>query len=326
MVWIWYVWLIGNIKIINIMSSVNPTDDNDANNKFENTYINIHQHINIMDTFWIELSNAWSTLYKMIQKGSLSALEYINNLLKELPLNISITYGQINKQHFDLAYGYVVIYISPRRLKDNINIMEQLYNKRINLPNLLIAKYQPYHDQDDVPNEILDEIDGKEVKINIDMFHVHCLQGYNQLNDGSNTNKPVLNLVITCNREFLDHKEVKFYKNDNKNDNKNDTSSRKVYFYKGQALDQYLDIILGEYNLIHYISYIELIPKDEAIKEIAFLPLESLRESIELISKPYKKACGYCSIDSLQMQLRPCRCKRLEFCCDICMSSSLHKC
>ena len=292
-----------------------------------------------METFWQRLADCWQDLYKLIQKNSVIALRIIDTLLQDLPINISISYNLINKQELDIANGQVVLYLSPNGNKDSVQILERLYSKRITLNNLLIAKYRAYNENDDIPNEITDNIDNNNININVDEFAVHCLQGYNQ-------DRPVLNLVITCRKDLLSCKEVKFMHEANaladietkmsevkiaeseavKAESEIKSTSRPVYFYKGGALDEYLSIILGEYNLIHYIGYIEIIPKEDAIKEIPFMKLDSLRESVEFISKPYKHQCAYCSIDSMQMDLIKCQCKRLEFCSSLCLKASVHKC
>jgi hypothetical protein len=303
-----------------------------------------------MDPFWFALSSNWKMLYKLIQRGSPMSLLFIErHLPEEYNLHISLTYNKINNQELDIAYGLVVMYISPNNCRDNISYMNELYDKRVTLPNLLVVKYSAFHPQgliseilyDDIEHNVekdikekdaekLEEKDIKEkdknIGISYEVFKVHCLHGYSERLPSGNP-KPTMNLVITCPKTLLEQKKVVFM---DKNEKK---SERNVWMFCGNnpgkesyILDRYLLEVLGEYNMLLFVSYIEIVPSEDASPEIEYMPLESLRDELELVMKSYEppiKKCSYCQISEIQTDLIKCECKKFYF-CSVCVST--HKC
>jgi len=266
-------------------------------------------------TFWKKLSDNWPIIYKLIEKQSSYVLKFINvDLLGELNKSVSIhlTFGQLNKQDLDVAEGLVIMYISANFDKNNINVVEQMYQKRIILPNLLLAKYAPFHERSEITiNEIT-----------YDSFKVHCEYGFNE------EKNPVLNLIVTAPMEYLEKKTIVFKKEPIKESKKeSEESSRPVYFCKTDILNQCLAETIGEYNLIYFVSYIEILPQEEASKEVDYDTLYSINDHLKLIMKNYKHtSCEYCEVSSIQMNLTQCKCKKHSYCSKICQESSMHKC
>ena len=295
------------------------------------------------ETFWREIASHWKILYMMIQKGSVNALQFIDMQLPDdcANLHISLVCNSINGQDLDQANGLVVMHISANNSMDNIPMMNYLYNKRIKLPNLLVAKYASFnihqpisavlHDEpapaktpdEQEKSDKPDKPDKPDIKLSIeyDKIKVHCQHGFNE------NKQPTMNLIITCPKEYLEQKKIVF-KAPNEHGKK---SERLIWMLRNNSfiLDRYLLETLGECNMLHFISYIEIIPEEESSVEVEYLPLESLRSNLELVVKlrePKITSCSYCDISELQMNLTKCSCKKFQYCGEICITSHKHAC
>ena len=306
------------------------------------------EHINkikTVETFWDSVSTHWNILYKLIQKGSVQALQYLDSQLPDsCQIHVSLSCNKINEQELDISYGLVVMYLSPNNSRDNIEIMEQLYKKRITLPNLLVAKYSAFHIMSPISEILYDTVDTLQGEtkepptintptintpgIPYNTFKAHCLHGFSERTIDGGPAMPVMNIIITCPKKLLTQKTVVF------KDKHEKKSERKVWMFTGKQadsfiLDRYLLEVLGECNMLNFVSYIEIVPEEDASKEIEYEPLESLRDHLELVIKlrnPPIKSCSYCQISELQMDMVHCLCKKFQFCSDNCMCAHLHIC
>jgi len=112
--------------------------------------------------------------------------------------------------------------------------------------------------------------------------------------------------------------------NENKTDSKTGfVGSREVWIQNDYfPVDIALLNILGEYNLIHHVGYIEILhEKDPLVKADAkFFELQDLKKQMDILFKHYKyKHCNYCQHNSLQTNLFKCsKCNSGFYCCKIC--------
>ena len=96
-------------------------------------------------------------------------------------------------------------------------------------------------------------------------------------------------------------------------------------------IDAYIDNIIGEYNLLNYIGYIELLPSDDKLIDAnsTFTELADVRDMLKLVSKAYMlHTCAYCTYNQLQCSMLRCsKCKSIYYCNSICQMAnwSTHK-
>jgi len=263
------------------------------------------------EEFWQLLSSQWNNLYPRIFNNDKQVLDEMQNMLGNLSehIELELTYGQINSLVIDGFSDIVELYISPRMKKDNIPIMNQLYNNRCDINNLIVSKYKSYN----FNNRIIKEIDFKSFKVSYDDFG---FQGSIGISNGM----PLLNLVIVVKKSVADKilvkKTVQFI------DKQNKQSSRDVYMSQINAIDIFLMNILGEYHLMNHIGYIELLPSDHELitTDAIFTELKDIKKNLKLITKSYNYSeCGYCSHHELQTILKKCgRCKKVKYCSKKC--------
>jgi hypothetical protein len=233
---------------------------------------------------------------------------------------------------------YIELYITPALNPTNIPKMDALYARKPALDFCMISKYKPY-----LPNgAIIQTLPFKPFGVNDDDelapktniifkysdFGVQCLYGYNE------KNKPTLNLVILVKEPAasmcLVKKTVTFQHDDGK------TTTREIW---GQGKYAPLDVlvlnIVGEYNFMNHIGYIEIMHADDlkttndkldADKMAAelFTELSDIRSALDVIIKQHNyKTCGYCSHSEIQVNLNRCtQCKNVYYCSKMCQKSA----
>lgn len=274
------------------------------------------KHHPLIINFWDNIKSCWDKLYHQIFNGEgVEALNYIQNQLpKDIfeEISFEITFGEGNKQAIPAYSKIVELYISPRHKESSLPIMDALYDSYIELDNLIVCKYKPYHKND----PLISEIDFGTFKVNYNDFGVQISYGF------SEQKKPILNLVIMVNKkiaEYILDKQKMWFKNP---ETKNTTSRDVWVSKKTNAIDLFLLNILGEYHLMHNIGYIELLPSDDPIitKDTIFTELSDLRNEIELINKNnHYKICNYCQHHEMQIKIKNCsRCHTTYYCSKIC--------
>lgn len=271
--------------------------------------------------FWDTIHENFELISNSIFEGhGMRVLKYLQEkvLSKDLAkfIEIELTFGQINKQQLDASSNLIELYITPRFKADNIPIMQAMYDCYYSgltgpcIKSLHVIKYKPYHPKD----QIIAEIDFKAFKVTYDSLGFHGSFGF------SEEKKPQMNIVIIVKQplaaKILQKKTVYF-------NNHGRQSSREVWMCESSnAVDLFLINILGEYNLLHHVGYIELLPSDDPLveKTSVFTELSDMRSSMALIDKQYKySACNYCSRHELATSLKKCnRCRLTRYCSKLC--------
>jgi hypothetical protein len=278
-----------------------------------------------INKFWNELKQSWSELYPRLLTADKNALYIINNYLGELSTYIEIeaSYNEINKQALSAYDKHIVLHITPKLCRDNINIMKATYNARITLNNCSIACYHAYNPND----QLIADIEYKELDLLIkyDDFGFQGSFGYDDI-----TRNPILNIVIVIKQplasKIIKKQVVNFKTPDGK------ISNREVWMPTDcNPVDLLLLNIIGEYNLLNHVGYIELMPEDDPLitKGSIFTELIDIRKNMEIILKHYHyKSCNYCQQLELQMVLFSCsKCKKVNYCGKICQAADwkMHK-
>jgi hypothetical protein len=294
--------------------------------------VNANEYENDIDEFWKQIECYWYRLYEFIKQGDAQrqrAIELVNGLLTEklfLKIQIDFTYGMINKVPLDSTKELVEFYISPRLSKDNVPIMELLYNKRINLPNVHFIKYRAYHHRDALVRTVEGKDKDKEIVINY--TDIGC---QTSATTDAETKLPLLNLVLYIKEpaasKILEKKKLKYIENNEEKEIEkwlpNDTA----------VIDIILLNIIGEYNFINYIGYIEFIPENDPIitPGSVFLDLETIRGELEILFKVRsidEDVCQTCNRRKIQSDIYKCtRCKKTYYCSKVCQAAdySQHK-
>jgi hypothetical protein len=267
----------------------------------------------IFSEFWDKFNKNWSTNKTSILSGSKVPL---TNIISYIPkqiekhIDLQITFNEINHMYIGGKFeGFIEIYISPRGNKNNVSVMKGLYNQRIKLPNLLISCYRCYNKMD----ILIKDINYNNFTVSYDDFGYQSQLGFENLPDGKN--KPLLHLVI-CVKEKIVNKILKKQKINFKK------SSRNVWIPNSNTIEILLENIIGEYNMVNHIGYIEFLPETEISKleETKFLELGDLKKEMDLIHKSYKyRSCNFCEHLELQTYLFKCTgCKLVYYCCKEC--------
>jgi hypothetical protein len=264
--------------------------------------------------FWNKLHEQWIKVYHLLMNGNEQGLILINSFLTVdlyKLIEIEVTYNEINRQNLTSYSKHVELYISPRLKRDNIPTMKALYEARIPINNLLVSCYRAYHPKD----TLIADIDFGEFKAQYTDFGFQGSCGY------SEEHKPVLNIVIVVKQPLADkiltQKTVNFKSPDGK------TTSRKVWLPTStNAVDLFLINILGEYNLLNHVGYIEVLPDNDPIitEGSVFTELDDIKKNMIIIQKQYNyRSCNYCEHNELQTIMMKCsKCKKINYCSKKC--------
>jgi hypothetical protein len=315
-----------------------------------------HHNTDDYTSFWANLSKHWDALYELIysdekmntidvESNRTRAIELINGLLSEKlfeHVQIEMSWGQINSTAFKEASKLVELYISPRLLRENIPYMEKLYSKKISLNNLQVFKYKRYHNKDPLIADIAfpdytvsyndigcqssigyDAESKSNVNISDNIGRSSNVSKSNISNPNiskSNSAKPMINIVIyvkapLCNKLLL-KKKVNFK-------TANETITENKWLPDSTAIDLLLLNIIGEYNFIHHVGYIDFIPEGDPLiaPGSVFVELETLKDDIKVVEKLIGNTitCHTCERSQMQCDLLQCsKCKKTKYCSSLC--------
>jgi hypothetical protein len=270
--------------------------------------------------YWVKVKQNWKTIYLAFTRGSQTDVEQANNLLNFLlgdelskHLEIETTVGEINRITFDNCANLIEIYISPRLNISNVPHMEKLYDAAIDLTNTQINKYRAYNTKD----TLIKDISYDDYTISYDDVGCQTNMSYNEKNN------LVINLVLyvkkTAADRILEKKKISVIMPDGST-----SEIEKWLPNKSTAIDILLLNVIGEYNFIHYIGYIEFIPEgDPLIAEGSiFTELKDIKTQLDIIYKASgTKTCKTCNRHKLQRSLLICtRCRDVLYCCKFCQS------
>lgn len=311
-----------------LKDSVDNTDyKNDVNDVNDSNYKNdINDAIN---EFWDKLSFNWNYLYKLLLLGNHKGVKILNSYLPNIlseKLELEYSFNEINRLGLESYKGHIEIYISPKLNRNNIEVMNKLYNARKNISNLSFAKYKAYN------NSLIKEIGCIEYKdehhpeyfnVNIKDFLFDSTYGFDE------NKKTVMNLIIVVKQpianKILKQDKIIFKHADGH------TSSRMIWRTNHHnTLFLFLVNLIGEYNLLHHIGYMEILPSDDPlIQNSEFMPLIEIKNAIEFIIKQYNyNYCIYCNHIELQVDLYNCtKCKIGIYCSRKCQKANwlIHK-
>jgi hypothetical protein len=295
------------------------------------------------NNFWQKLADNWKDIYNNIisksekeynifahqgdnkesQKTKLeNILFYINSLLcDELKKYIEIEYtiGEINRTYYNTKYDNIVeLYISPKLKKENIIYMNKLYDAYIvnqreksdiykKLEYLTVVKYKAYN----IKDALIEDINYDNYIIKYDDFGSQTFIGYNE------EKLPVLNLVLYVKKPICDRilkkKKISVIMPDGST-----SDVEKWLPHETTAFDIILLNIVGEYNFIHNIGYIEFLPEgDPLISEGSiFTELNDIRKQLLLLEKIKNiNICSVCDRRELQKNILMCsKCKKIKYC------------
>jgi hypothetical protein len=238
-------------------------------------------------TFWSKFAENWSAIYKLLFKNPPKALYVVNLLLDNDKLDIEFTIGQKNKIPLDEAKDLVEMYISPKLNRDSIPLMEELYSKKVDLPNLFVRKYKPFHIRDPFILDIKLGEGSDEFTLKYDDIGVYCSYGYEKVDgtldgklDGKPSLRPLLNLVICIKadiaKKVLTPNTVVSAT----------TDKRSIRYFPTTCVYLMLLNAMGEYHLLNSVGYIECIGSDhELALNVEFKELKTIRDEIRLFEK-----------------------------------------
>lgn len=265
--------------------------------------------------FWDSLERRWPLIYAAIKGKKMSDAERVLQLLHFFSgtltdhIDFEVTIGQVNNIYDQKAEDHVELYISPRLLKDNVKYVEALYAAKRNLPNLHVCKYRCYNEKSDK----IATITYPEYEYNYNDFGIQTFK----------QNVKQINIVMWVRKKaadaLLEKKMVTFVDPDKK---KPDTKLEKWLPKKTNVVDVMLTNVIGEYNLVHRVGYIEFLPEgDPLIKSgSVFTELADLQKDFQFLDKLDKvPSCQTCERKSYQCNLLTCsRCKQVLYCNSLC--------
>jgi hypothetical protein len=284
--------------------------------------ITLEQFTADISEFWQNFKGLWSSFHNQLITGDNddrdAVVDTINGLLSKNLSNhikIEISIGMLNHIIFEKAKHHVELYLCPRLLFENVPIMELMYKKRIRLPNLTVVKYKAYHPKD----ELIKDIETPTLKLSYIDIGCQTSMAYDE------QKLPVLNLVIYVKKPIADHLLTKQPVRFRHPDGHVETVERWLPT-DTNVIDILLLNVIGEYNFIHHIGYIDFLPEgDPLIAEgSVFNELSTIRDSLKLIHSMRKLdeiICHTCARTTLQTDIRRCsRCKKTYYCGLICQS------
>jgi len=270
------------------------------------------------ESFWLKLKDSWEQIRHYILTQQPNIIQNImKNILSFLSENISeyigleLTYNEVNGQQLESFKGYIELYISPAHKLDNISVMKALYAKRIELPNLLVSCYRPFH----IKDPLIQDIEYSDFKASYDNFGYQGSLAQYRSNDGRLL--PILNVVILVKAPVCDKllkKTTMTFENE---------KTREVYIpNEYDAIERFLINAIGEYNILHHVGYIEFISENDEkyVPTGTFTELSDIRKDITLIINHMRyKKCNYCDHNELQTKLYKCvRCQTTLYCSKQC--------
>ena len=291
-------------------ASDGESDDYDHASEHNNDHVNIidEQEALIIDAnaFWYKIQLTQDKIYT--ERNIQLPNEYLQNQYTNLQIILS------DKHHLPKYTNRISLHIVPNGEK-NIPLMKLLYERRVPLSNIDVYCYRPYDD-----NQLVhEEITINNITLNYSDLWFQGTIGYKE-------NKPIVNMIIVVKKEAskILKKETVTFKNAAE-------TSREVYFQTEPLIDAYLDNIIGEYNLLNHIGYIELLPSDDPLvgPDSTFTELSDVRKLLALALKSYNyKYCSYCNYMQLQCKLLQCtKCKTTYYCGKTCQLGNwpIHK-
>lgn len=279
------------------------------------------------NNFWTKLADNWNDIYNNIIQGKdLNNILYLINLLLEEELkkyiDIEFTVSEINRIYYEECNNVIELYISPKLKKENITYMNNLYNCYIKhkesktdtykkLTKLNIIKYKAFN----IKDALIEDINYDNYCIKYDDIGVQTFVGYNE------EKMPILNLVLYVKKPICD-KILKKKKISVVMPDETTTEIEKWLPHETTAFDVILLNVIGEYNFIHNIGYIEfLLEGDPLISEgSVFTELNDIRNELLLLEKIKNiNICSVCDRRELQKNILMCsRCKKNKYCCYNC--------
>lgn len=289
------------------------------------------------NNFWQKLADNWRDIYNNIistvkkndQSDKLNNILYLLNLLLgddlQKYIELEFTIGEINRTYYNSKYENIIeLYISPKLKKENIIHMDNIYkeyiqhqNQRTNiykkLENLSVIKYKAYN----IKDALFEEIKYNDYIIKYYDFGIQTFIGYNE------EKMPVLNLIIFVKKPLCD----KILKKKKINVVMPDGSISEIEKWlpdETNAFDFIFNNIIGEYNFIHNIGYVEFLPEgDPLIAEgSVFTELNDIRKELVLLENIKNiNICSVCGRRELQKNILMCsKCKKTKYCGYICQT------
>lgn len=289
------------------------------------------------NNFWQKLADNWRDIYNNIistvkkndQSDKLNNILYLLNLLLgddlQKYIELEFTIGEINRTYYNSKYENIIeLYISPKLKKENIIHMDNIYkeyiqhqNQRTNiykkLENLSVIKYKAYN----IKDALFEEIKYNDYIIKYYDFGIQTFIGYNE------EKMPVLNLIIFVKKPLCD-KILKKKKINVVMPDGSISDIEKCLPHETNAFDFIFNNIIGEYNFIHNIGYVEFLPEgDPLIAEGSiFTELNDIRKELVLLENIKNiNICSVCGRRELQKNILMCsKCKKTKYCGYICQT------
>ncbi len=278
------------------------------------------------NNFWQKIKNTWDTMYDYIISNS-TKNEDLDRVLQLLhcyagPLSslvdFEVTFGEINRVVFEKSKNVVEIYLSPKLLKENIAVVDILYETRPVLSNFHVNKYRAYNPKDC----LISNIEYPDATFDYTDFGCQYFSGV------SDNKKPLINIVIyvkdAAARKLLVKKEMTFITADQK-----EQKLMKWLPSNMNVIDVLLTNVIGEYNLINRTGYIEFLPEGDPLimAGSVFTELNDLKPAYAMLDKMTGvNTCVVCCRKSYQSDLYVCaKCKKSKYCCRSCQAIDFPK-
>ena len=247
--------------------------------------------MNIVDKFWNNLEQNWDRYYtnimsqdhNLIRETHEEIIKYLADLQEKI--DIEIMFGQVNYQTMGFEH-MVCLYISPKCKLANIPLLNELYNKRKPLKNLLTCKYKPFHLEH---SPLIADITYRDIKV--EPADIMYQSSYSL---DPERKELLLNFVFIVSEHLADKllikKSITF-------DNKEKTT-REVYLPNNtNILDSIVLNHIGEYNMMYHVGYMEFLPEDHDIlqPDMEFKYLADIRKELQVLLKnKHETQCAIC--------------------------------
>lgn len=244
-----------------------------------------------------------------IMQEFLSWLNNLRNLILKpngIEIDISVSYCERNCLHHPGYNGSIELFLSPMMNQTQICYVETLYQTRPITMNLFVSKYRPVGIVNTTAPELSENL------------AFYPIMGVKNVMDGAPHNLSC-NIVILVRKEaysLITKKVVTFH-----DEKTNTESKRPVWMFTDESyLARLLQYYLGEESALFYVSYVEILPENEALGEIEYFPIIDLIAHVNSIKQTIGvEECVTCGHSENSVRLISCdKCKKAYYCDKLC--------
>lgn len=254
--------------------------------------------------FWNKKKHIWPHIKELIYTGLYDQALLLLNQDTDPGISLEYTIGEVNRIALPCVDKRIEIYITCNFDNQKKDLVQQYYDGFYNVfndPDTFIYKYKAFHLKDPIPTEVV----FNNYTVKYDAFKCQTNFGYGE------QNQRLLNIVIMVEKDTADkvlvQKPITFIKPNGSKE------TLDKWIPSDQSIFVLLNAVLGEYNIVERIGYIDFLPQDDMTD---FYDLEYLKTQMTILDVSLDaKKCRTCDRRHYQGKLFRCgKCKKVYYC------------